>query len=108
MTGDITFVSDIVAICTEFFVSYAQDLFGRKLITIAGLVLAASATIFMTIPSQVMWLYLLTSLANIGSVAALYSPYTVDYVKKESLGILAGYISICATLSGFLTTTVAI
>lgn len=93
---------------TEFFISYALDVFGRKVITVTGLSIAAISLMAQALPQKIVWLYIFRSLANIGCVAALYTPYNVDYVKKESLGLLSAYFSIMATLSSFLTTSVAI
>ena len=108
LAGDVGFVSEIALLCTEFFISYAMDVFGRKVITVTGLTVAAMSLIAQALPQNIVWLYVFRSLTQIGCIAALFTPYNVDYVKKESLGLLSAYYGIMAVLSSFLTTSVAI
>ena len=44
-------------------------------------------------------LYAFRILTNLGLVPMLYTPYSVDFVRKRSLGLLMGYNSMIATLS---------
>ena len=48
ITGDVGFVADIVTLCFEVFVSASLDIFGRKYITIGGLLVASLSMFFIT------------------------------------------------------------
>ena len=64
------------------FVGYSMDLFGRKWITVGGIMVLGIAVFSKAIPENIDWLYLLRCLAQLGALPMLGSPFTVDYVQQ--------------------------
>ena len=106
--GNLGFIGDIGSVSSEFVIGSAMDLFGRKGITVFGLFVAGLGLAAQPLPSQIGWLYPLRVISCVGVIPALYTPYTVDYVKKESLGLLNGYITIMSNIAGLICTSGAI
>ena len=94
VVGDLGFVSEIGVLCTELFLGYSLDLFGRKRLTVIGLLISGVAIAMQPLPANLTGLYILRTIASIGVVPALYTPYTIDYVRKGSLGLIAGYYTV--------------
>ena len=59
-----------------------MDLFGRKWITIGGLMIASFATMLKPVPDKIGYLYVLRFITNAGLVALINTPFTLDYVRK--------------------------
>ena len=76
---------------TELFLGALMDAVGRKLPSIIGLFIAGTGTLLSPVPSKMPGLYVLRILTNIGVLPLLWSPYMVDYIQRESLGLLAAY-----------------
>lgn len=84
--GNLGTVGDVAIVSTEFFIGYAMDLFGRKMLTIFGLLLSGTATFCSPMPSSLTGLYFLRIMTVVGNLPSLNSPYLIDYVSKGSLG----------------------
>ena len=80
------------------FIGAAMDLLGRKLPTIAGLTICGLCIILMPVSTTLVGLYFLRIFASIGILPASMSPYVVDYIKAESLGVLQGWLAAIAAI----------
>ena len=89
--GNIGFVGDIASASTELILGTLMDVFGRKAISITGLLVAGLASLSSPFPRRLIGIYCLRCAANIGILPLLWSPYSIDYVYGESLGLYAGY-----------------
>ena len=107
IAGNLGFTSDIGVIATEFSLGYAMDFFGRKTITVVGLFITALAVTFMPIVN-LPGLYILRIFSSVGVIPALYTPYTLDYVQKGSLGLVTGYYTVLSQIASTISTTCAI
>ena len=87
---------------------YALDLFGRKKLTVIGLMISGIAIGCQPLPANLTGLYILRTIASIGILPVLYTPYTVDYIKKGSLGLITGYYTVIAQLASLVSTSGAI
>ena len=109
VAGNLGFIGKVGSMVTVMFIGSAMDLFGRKSLTIGGLAVAGVCELIKPLFKHVTALYILAFLTDIGTVPALNSPFPVDYVKKESLGLLsAGYYMIGSQLATFVSATGAI
>ena len=81
-------------ISTEFLLGYLMDMFGRKRISVAGLMMAGISMACKPLPNNLIGLYLLKIVSNVGVIPTLYTPFTVDYVMKGSLGLMTGYYNV--------------
>ena len=98
-------MGEIASISSEFILGYLMDLFGRKHLNVGGLIVASIAVFCKPLPQQIGYLYAFRILTNVGLLPMLYTPYILDYVRKQSLGLLMGYQSAIATLSNIISTT---
>lgn len=106
--GNLGFVGDLGAVSSELFVGYALDLFGRKTVTITGLAVASFAVTMKPVPQHIGYLYILRFFTNVGCIPMLYTPYALDYVKHDSLGLYCGYSQVMSTIANMIATTFAI
>ena len=88
--------------------SSALDFYGRKTLTCTGLFVAGAGLICQGLPDHIGWLYLFNVITSVGTIPAAVSPYAVDYIKPESLGLLASYFTISDTVAGIITSSVVI
>ena len=103
--GNIGFVGDIASASTELFLGTLMDVFGRKAISVSGLLIAGLASLSSPFPRRLIGVYCLRCTANIGNMPLLWTPYSVDYVQRESLGLYAGYGAIFAQVARMLATS---
>ena len=82
--GTLGIVGDIASVSSELLLGTAMDLFGRKIPVVGGVFLAGMATFISPLPKRLLGLYFARSLANIGCIPSLWSPYGADYVAPES------------------------
>ena len=109
VTGNLGLVGDLGSVASELLSGPAMDLFGRKSLSIGGLVVASVAMIVKPLFKSISWLYILKLLTNMGIVPLMYSPYPTDYIARESLGLFTtGYLLIAAQFSTILSTSGAI
>ena len=108
IAGNLGFFSDIGVLFTELTMGTAMDLFGRKGITVVGIILAGISLVCMPLPNALFGLYCIRLVSNMGIVPALYSPFSVDFIRKDSLGLAAGYSTVVANLAGVIATAGAI
>lgn len=80
VAGNLGFVAAIAALSTEMILGYLMDLFGRKVLLVSGLALTCIGVILQALPKQLVYLYLVRIVTNIGVVPYLVSPYLVDYI----------------------------
>lgn len=106
--GDIGFVGDLASVSTELILGTLMDLVGRKIPSIAGLILAASATLATPFPKKIGWIYAIRCLTNVGTLPLVWSPFSVDYVDSESLGLYSGFKTVITQVASILGSTVAI
>ena len=81
---------------------FLLDLFGRKYITVAGLVGTSLITFVKPLPSIDVLdaLYAFRIAVNVGLIPCLYTPYTLDFVRRQSLGLLMGFYVMIIAVSG--------
>ena len=89
VAGNLGFVGDIGSVSMELLSGPAMDIFGRKSISIGCLMMASFAMFSKPLLKSLTGLYILKLLTNIGTVPLFYSPYPVDYVAKDSLGLFS-------------------
>ena len=66
---------------------------------------AGLATMLKPVPDQIGYLYVLRTVTNMGMVGIINTPFTLDYIRKQSIGMIMACHSIIGTLAG-LTVTV--
>ena len=81
VVGNLGSVGDIAVVSTEFLIGYLLDMFGRKGMTVGGLLLAGLAMAAKPLPRNLIGLYLLKIVSNVGVIPTLYTPFTVDYIQ---------------------------
>ena len=106
--GNVGLIGDITSICTVFFFGYAVELFGRKKMLVGGLLVAGSAIICKPLPNSLLGLYILSVISSVAVIPVLYTPYTVDYVQKCSLGLITGYYNVLSQSATLVSTSGAI
>ena len=99
---DLGYAGAIAYLSGALISGYLLDLFGRKYITVTGLLGTSLLTFVKPLPSidVVDALYAFRIVVNIGLLPCLYTPYTLDFVRKQSLGLLMGYFVMIAAVSG--------
>ena len=105
VSGDIGLVGEVGNIVFALVIGYLMDLFGRKWLTIGGLMMASLATMLKPVPDKIGYLYVLRTFTNIGMVALINTPFTLDYIRKQSIGMIMASHSIIGTLAGITVTT---
>ena len=80
----LTFVDELAALVTEVFLGYIQEVIGRKIPCVVGLTISGLGLIASPLPKHVGGLYVGRVMAGTGVLALMYSPYTVDYIERES------------------------
>ena len=108
VAGNIGMVSEIGGLVAEITLGYLQDLFGRKWINIGGLLSASVAVVCMPLPHRIFALYFLRALTNAGFIPVNYTPFTLDYVAKDSLSLQAGIGSVVKTSAAMLSESGAV
>ena len=81
VVGNLGSVGDIAVVSTEFLIGYLLDMFGRKGMTVGGLMFAGLAMAAKPLPRNLIGLYLLKIVSNVGVIPTLYTPFTVDYIQ---------------------------
>ena len=66
---------------------------------------AGLATMLKPVPEKIGYLYALRIITNIGMVGLTNTPFTLDYIRKQSIGIVMTYHSIIGTLSDITVTS---
>ena len=84
------------------------DIIGRKIPTVAGLFVTGIFTSIIPLPEHIAWLYLFRGLNTIGTIPLFQSPYAIDYIATESLGLNGAYGAIVAAISATCGSSVAI
>jgi hypothetical protein len=76
-----------------------MDLFGRRGFTLLGMIMM---TIMLFVTPLVTTVYpallLCTIVSKIGTLVGLNTPLTVDYIAKESLGVISAAFSLVAVI----------
>ena len=106
--GNLGTTSDIFAVITGLFLGSLMDLVGRKLPSVAGLLISGTGTLLNPVPSNLLGLYFCRVMVNIGALPFLWSPYQVDYIKPQSLGLLSSYMTVVAHLCTINASVVAV
>ena len=106
--GNIGFTGTVASIMFGLLLGALLDIIGRKVPTVAGLFLTGIFTSIIPVPKHIAWLYLFRCINNIGTMPLTQSPYPVDYVATESLGLFGAYFAIIVEISAILGSTVAI
>ena len=89
--GNLSTVGTIAGILTVMILGTIMDMFGRKIPSIVGVVIAAIGMTLMPIPKKLSGLYILRCLIEIGVLPLKWSPFVVDYICKQSLGLYSAY-----------------
>lgn len=106
--GNIGFAGTLASISIEMVLGTLMDLVGRKVPMVTGMLLAGLMTALIPFPRKLAWLYCIRCFINIGIQPLMQSPFSVDYIQKESQGLYGAYSSIITTLAAILGSTVAI
>ena len=80
MAGNLGAAGDVGSICAELVIGSVMDIFGRKTVSIGGLLMVSVVMACKPLLNSLTALYALKILTSIGVVPLLYSPYSVDYV----------------------------
>lgn len=90
----------------ELVMGSIMDTFGRKGASVGGMALAGTALIFMPLFSFSVfpYLYSLRILQTVGLVPLINSPLWLDYISHRSMGTMASWINLIATVSSILGT----
>ena len=105
VAGNLGMVSEFGGLGAEILLGFLQDLFGRKILTVLGLMIASISVICKPLPNSIAGLYCLRFCTNMGLIPIMYSPFAIDYVQKDSLSIVAGFMSIISVLSSITSTS---
>ena len=57
------------------------------------------------LPNNLIGLYILKVISSVALIPTLYTPYTVDYVQKGSLGLMTGYYNVINTTASIAATS---
>ena len=82
-----------------------MDLFNRKKYTVGGLLMVSIFVFIKPLFTNEINLYTFRIFTNLGLIPMLYTPYTVDFIRKQSLGLLMGYNSMIAAVSSVILTS---
>lgn len=106
MVGNLGFYASIASVMAELVMGSIMDTFGRKGPSIGGMALAGTALIFMPMFSFPVfpYLYLLRILQTVGLVPLINSPLWLDYISHRSMGTMASWINLIATVSSIIGT----
>jgi MFS family permease len=107
ITGNLGFYASIASIMAELVMGSIMDTFGRKSASVIGMLTAGLALIFMPIGtfSVFPYLYIMRILQTVGLVPLINSPLWLDYVNHKSMGVMASWINMIATVSSIMATT---
>ena len=94
VAGNLGMVSEIGGLGAEVLLGFLQDLLGRKVLTVAGMMIASTSVICKPLPNNIAGLYCLRFCTNMGLIPIMYTPFTIDYIHKDSLSVTAGFMSI--------------
>ena len=106
--GNLGLFSDLGALSFNLFLGSLMDLIGRKLISVAFLGISGVTVTAIWIPKGLGGVYACRIINNIGLLPLSWSPYGVDYIKKESQGILGAYMVVAAHIGAIMTSPMAI
>lgn len=81
------------------FIGYLMDLIGRKKFIVGGLLMVCIFVFIKPMFKNENCLYTFRIFTNLGLIPMLYTPYTIDFVRSKSLGLLMGYNSMIAAFS---------
>ena len=98
-------VSEIGGLGAEILLGFLQDLIGRKVLTVAGMMIASISVICKPLPNHLVGLYCLRFCTNMGLIPIMYTPFAIDYVHKDSLSITAGVMSIVGVFASITSTS---
>ena len=73
--GNMGFIGDIASVSTELVLGTLMDLVGRKIPSIAGLLLSGTGTLVSPWPNKLVGIYVLRCAINIGCLPLLWSPF---------------------------------
>lgn len=106
--GNMGTVSDIFAVSTQLMLGGLMDLIGRKVPSILGLFIAAIGILLSPVPPNLPGLYVCRVMTNVGCLPFMWSPYSVDYIKKETLGLYSAYVTIISHVAAIMSGSGAI
>ena len=70
--------------------------------------MTSASIAFMPLPNNLIGLYILKVISCVTLIPTLYTPYTVDYVQKGSLGLMTGYYNVINSGASIVATSVSI
>lgn len=109
MMGNIGFVTQVCVILGDLSLGTIMDVFGRKMPTCIGIIIASTALIAIPYGTQPYVTFLiLRTLVSVGLTPSTNIPLMPDYVYPESLGLAGAYTSCIATIGLLLGTTVSL
>ena len=94
VAGNLGMVSEIGGLGAEVLLGFLQDLLGRKVLTVTGMMIASASVICKPLPNHIAGLYCLRFCTNMGLIPIMYTPFTIDYIHKDSLSLTAGLMTI--------------
>ena len=106
--GNLGLTSDLCSIGFNLILGSLMDLIGRKLISVVFLGISGVTVTAIPFPTGMGGVYACRIINSIGLLPLSWSPYGVDYIKKESQGILGAYMVIAAHIGGIMTNSMAI
>ena len=106
--GNMGTTADVLALTTALMLGSLMDLFGRKIPSIAGLMVASIGILLSPVPQNLPGLYICRILSNVGCLPFMWSPYSVDYIKEETLGLYSAYITVLSHIAAIMSGSGAI
>lgn len=106
VAGNLGFYASIASVMAELVMGSIMDTFGRKWASIIGMTLAGTALGLMPVGTYNVfpYLYALRIIQTVGLVPLINSPLWLDYVQHQSMGKMASWVNMIATVSAILAT----
>ena len=106
--GNLGLAGDIASVSSEIALGTLMDLMGRKVLSISGLAIAGIGTLISPLPKQIYGLYIIRCVIDIGVIPMLWTPFSVDYIQKESLGLLTVYATLVTQVANLMGSSVSV
>ena len=106
--GNLGTAGDITSVSTELVLGTLMDLIGRKIPSVGGLILAGTGFLLTPIPKKLGGVYCFRCMIDVGALPLMWSPFGVDYIQSESLGLYSAYSTMITQFTSILGSTVAI
>ena len=109
IVGNLGFYSDISVVLLDLILGSLMDLFGRKYLSLTGFIIAGAAQIIIPFSKKIYpGMLICRILISVGILPGLNTPFVLDYVAQESLGLASAHINMISLFAQLLSTSGAI